>query len=187
MDRRNVRITYSPEDAAASIASALQPDDVVVIKGNAASRMERATRALLARAEDVARLPRYNEQDAERHAQVLPRQTWVEIDRSAIAYNVRRIKEIVGENVTVVAVVKANGYGHGAVAVASTALNNGADYLAVSAVGEAIELREAAIDAPILVFGYTPPNAASQALRYDLTLTLYDLEVRAPTTASPAS
>ncbi len=177
MDRRNVRITYSPEDAAASIASGLQPDDVVVIKGNAASRMERATRALLARAEDVARLPRYNEQDAERHAQVLPRQTWVEIDRSAIAYNVRRIKEIVGENVTVVAVVKANGYGHGAVAVASTALNNGADYLAVSAVGEAIELREAAIDAPILVFGYTPPNAASQALRYDLTLTLYDLEV----------
>jgi alanine racemase len=177
MDRRNVRITYSPEDAAASIASWLQPDDVVVIKGSAASRMERATRALLAHAEDVARLPRYDEQDVEHLAQVLPRQTWVEIDRSAIAHNVRRIKAIVGENVTVVAVVKANGYGHNAVAVASTALNNGAAYLAVSAVGEAIELREAAIDAPILVFGYTPPNAVRQALRYDLTLTLHDLDV----------
>jgi alanine racemase len=177
MDRRNVRITYSPEDAAASIASWLQPDDVVVIKGGAASRMERATRALLARSEDVVRLPRYSEQDAEQHAHVLPRQTWVEIDRSAVAYNVRRIKEIVGENVTVMAVVKANGYGHGAVAVATTALNNGAEYLAVSAVGEAIELREAAIEAPILVFGYTPPNAARQALRYDLTLTIYDLDV----------
>lgn len=177
MDRRNVRITYSPEDAAASIARLLQPDDVVVIKGDAASHMERATRALLARAEDVVRLPRYSGQDAEHHARVLPRQTWVEVDRSAIAYNVRRIKEIVGESVTVVAVVKANGYGHGAVAVASTALNNGADYLAVSAVGEAVELREAAIDAPILVFGYTPPNAVRQALRYNLTLTLYDLDV----------
>lgn len=177
MDRRNVQITYSPEDAAASIADWLQPDDVVVIKGSAASRMERATRALLANAEDAARLPRYSEQDASHHQQVLPRQTWVEIDRSAIAYNVRRVKEIVGEGVAVVAVVKANGYGHGAVAVASTALHNGADYLAVSSVGEAVELREAAIDAPILVFGYTPPNAARQALRYDLTLTLYDLEV----------
>ncbi len=177
MDRRNVRITYSPEDAAASIADWLQPDDVVVIKGSAASRMERATRALLANPEDVARLPRYSEQEDNRHHQVLPRQTWVEIDRGAIAYNVRRAKEIVGEGVAMVAVVKANGYGHGAVAVASTALNNGADYLAVSSVGEAVELREAAIDAPILVFGYTPPNAARQALRYDLTLTLYDLEV----------
>jgi alanine racemase len=177
MDRRNVRITYSPEDAAASIASWLQPDDLVVIKGSAASRMERATRALLAKAEDAARLPRYDAQDSERFAQILPRQTWVEVDRSAIAYNVRRIKEIVGADVTVVAVVKANGYGHGAVAVASTALNNGAEYLAVSAIGEAIELREGAIDAPILVFGYTPPNAVRQALRYGLTLTLYDLDL----------
>ncbi len=177
MDRRNVRITYSPEDAAASIADWLQADDVVVIKGSAASRMERATRALLANVEDAARLPRYSEQEASRHQQVLPRQTWVEIDRGAIAYNVRRAKEIVGEGVAVVAVVKANGYGHGAIAVASTALHNGADYLAVSSVGEAVELREAAIEAPILVFGYTPPNAARQALRYNLTLTLYDLEV----------
>ncbi|MCS6872150.1 MAG: alanine racemase [Anaerolineae bacterium] len=177
MDRRNVRITYSPEDAAASIASWLQPDDVVVIKGGASSHMERTTRALLAKAEDAARLPRYDEQNDEQRTRILPRQTWVEIDRSAIAYNVRRIKEIVGEKVTVVAVVKANGYGHGAVTVASTALNNGAEYLAVSAIGEAIELREAAIEAPILIFGYTPPNVVRQALRYNLTLTLYDLDV----------
>ena len=75
------------------------------------------------------------------------------------------------------AVVKADAYGHGAVAVARTALLNGAEYLAVSSVTEALELREAGLDAPILVLNYTPLSAIRQAIRQRLTITIYDLDM----------
>ena len=69
------------------------------------------------------------------------RPTWIEIDREAIAHNIREIKTRMGEQ-QVMAVVKADGYGHGAVTVAEIALENGADLLAVALLEEAIELRE---------------------------------------------
>jgi alanine racemase len=105
------------------------------------------------------------------------RPTWIRVDMEAIAYNVRRIKELIGPDVALMAVVKANAYGHGAVPVSTTALNNGAEYLGVASMNEAIELREAGIDAPILVLGYTPAWAARQVIRYDLTIALYDIEI----------
>lgn len=73
------------------------------------------------------------------------------------------------------AVVKANGYGHGAVPAARAALEGGATWLGVSAVGEGVELRKAGIDAPILNLGYTPPAALSAAIASKLSLTIYDL------------
>ena len=72
------------------------------------------------------------------------------------------------------AVVKANGYGHGAVPSARAALEGGASWLGVSSVGEGVELRKAGIDAPILNLGYTPPAALSAAIAARLALTLYD-------------
>jgi alanine racemase len=74
------------------------------------------------------------------------------------------------------AVVKANGYGHGAAEVARTALANGAEWLGVARLPEAIALREAGFDAPILVFGYTPPAAAGRLLDFDLRQSVYSLE-----------
>jgi len=74
------------------------------------------------------------------------------------------------------AVVKANGYGHGAVPVAKAALDSGASWLGVSSVQEGIELRQAGLTVPILNLGYTPPVALSAAVAARLSLTLYDRE-----------
>lgn len=98
--------------------------------------------------------------------------TWVEVDLDAIMHNVGVIKAHVGASVSVMAVVKANAYGHGAVPVAMAALHAGADRLAVARVAEGLALRRAGITAPILVLGYTLPDMIHEALAADLTLTL---------------
>lgn len=102
------------------------------------------------------------------------RPTWVEFDADAIAHNTRRLKEIVGERVELMAVVKADGYGHGALRVSQTALANGASQLAVANVEEATILRETGIRAPILILGYVDPSAVAHCIAHDLTITLYD-------------
>ena len=78
---------------------------------------------------------------------------WVEIDLTALAHNVRRLKNWLTPQTKLMAVVKADAYGHGAVAVAKTALANGADCLAIATLAEGVELRQAGIEAPILVLG----------------------------------
>ena len=102
--------------------------------------------------------------------------TWAEIDLDAIAFNVRAFKRHVGERVELFAVVKANAYGHGAIPVASAALEAGATRLAVHRAIEGVELRRAGITAPILVMGYTPPSGAEMVVRYDLTPSLITRE-----------
>src|SRR5262249_46320284 len=72
--------------------------------------------------------------------------------------------------------LKADGYGHGAIKVARTALHNGASMLGVATVSEAVPLREAGITAPVLIFGYVPLWQMREAVRLDLTITLYALE-----------
>ena len=74
------------------------------------------------------------------------------------------------------AVLKADGYGHGAVRVARTALLHGADYLATACLSEAVALRGHGIGAPILILGFTPPWQAAEIVRYNLTATVYNLE-----------
>src|SRR5690554_5982912 len=74
-------------------------------------------------------------------------------------------------------VVKADAYGHGAVEVSQEAIRCGVDYLAVAFLDEAIELRQAGITAPILIMGYSPPQAIQQAIEYDVTLTVFSMEV----------
>jgi len=103
--------------------------------------------------------------------------TWAEIDLDAIAHNVRQLKRHIGERVKLMAVVKANAYGHGAVPVARTALESGAERLAVNRVVEGIELRRAGIAAPILVLGYFPPWEAEAVVRHGLIPTVTEREV----------
>lgn len=96
--------------------------------------------------------------------------TYIDVDLDAIAHNVRALKEHIGASVTLMAVVKANAYGHGAVEVAQTALRHGASRLAVARANEGVLLREAGIDAPILVLSYTPPDEIEAAVAHRLTL-----------------
>ena len=98
---------------------------------------------------------------------------WAEIDLNAIADNVRELRRITQPQARLMAVVKANGYGHGAVEIARCALQNGASFLGVARIEEGIHLREAGIDVPILVFGYTRPHRAGDLLQYDLTQSIH--------------
>ena len=98
----------------------------------------------------------------------------VTVDLGALASNIRWIKARVGGDVALMAVLKANAYGHGAAAVARAALQNGADLLAVANMAEALELREAHIEAPILMLSYVPAEAIPTALEHDLSVTIID-------------
>ncbi|MFN2557802.1 MAG: alanine racemase [Nitriliruptorales bacterium] len=102
------------------------------------------------------------------------RPTRAEIDLDAIAHNVRQLRDLVAPS-AVIAVVKADGYGHGAVPVARAALQAGAAWLAVALVEEAEELREAGVTAPILLLSEPTPEAARRAMSADVVPTLYSL------------
>jgi alanine racemase len=97
------------------------------------------------------------------------------IDLEAIRHNIRLFRAHLPANVKIMAVVKANGYGHGAVQVAQTALQAGATHLAVARCDEGLELRQANILAPILVMGHTPDAAIASAIDNNITLTVFDM------------
>lgn len=88
-------------------------------------------------------------------AEMRRERAWVEVDLTALAHNVAQIKQLLKTKTALLAVVKADAYGHGAVTVAQTVLQAGATWLGVATIPEGIELREAGIEAPILVLGAT--------------------------------
>ncbi|MEA3335231.1 MAG: alanine racemase [Chloroflexota bacterium] len=151
---------------------------VILVKGDRPARMERIVAGLM---DEPARAGSLLVRQSAGWKQVQPlvqdRPTWVEIDLEAIAGNVRASRAMVGPEVGICAVLKADGYGHGAASIARTALNNGARMLAVACLAEAVTLRRAAIDAPILVLGYTPAWQARDTLRHGVTATIYDHDV----------
>ncbi|WP_100406106.1 alanine racemase [Bacillus solitudinis] len=105
------------------------------------------------------------------------RDTWVEVDLNAIEHNVKSVRSLYKkQEMNVMAVVKANGYGHGAIEVAKVALSAGATHLGVALLDEAIELRMAGISAPILVLGRVRPEDVSWAIQYNVTLTVFQLD-----------
>ena len=101
------------------------------------------------------------------------RWAWVEVNLSAIRHNTQAVRNRLAHGVRLMAVVKADAYGHGAVPVAKMALNSGADYLGVATVDEAIELREALIGAPILVLSQPPAEAIPLLLGYKVMPAIY--------------
>ena len=105
------------------------------------------------------------------------RSVWVEIDLGAIAHNVKEIRKITAPNTKICAVVKADAYGHGAVAVARTVLQAGADRLAVAIMSEALELRRAGFRVPILVLGHTPIGQAPIVADHDITQTIFSMDL----------
>ena len=106
----------------------------------------------------------------------VPRGAWVEVDRKAIAHNLRIIRKHVGGQRHIMAVVGADAYGHGAVPVSKTALENGADHLGVFTVEEAVELREAGIDASILILSQPPMRTIPYLLAYNIMPTVTTAE-----------
>jgi len=103
------------------------------------------------------------------------RPVYAEIDLDAIAYNMRNIKSLANDK-EVIAVVKADCYGHGSLDVVPTLLENGASRLAVAVLTEGIELRNNNINAPILILGYTPLYLGEELIKYDFEQTIYDLD-----------
>ncbi len=104
------------------------------------------------------------------------RPVWIEVNLDDLAHNMSEVRKAVKEGVLVTAVIKADGYGHGAVEIAEVLLNNGADRLAVATLSEAIELRRVYREVPILVMGYTPESCASEVVKNDIIQTVYSFE-----------
>lgn len=104
------------------------------------------------------------------------RPTWAEISLDALRHNLKSFRRILPDTINILAVVKADAYGHGAVHIAREAIAEGASYLAVAFIDEALELRRAGIHTPILVLGCTPPEAIPLAVDYDITINVYNSE-----------
>lgn len=100
------------------------------------------------------------------------RPLWTEIDLDAVAHNLAAIRRRIGPQSQIMAVVKANAYGHGLVPVAKAALESGASCLGVACVDEGVALRQGGITAPIVVMGYLPPWEAPQVVQHYLTPTI---------------
>ena len=100
------------------------------------------------------------------------RSAWAEVDLGAITANARTLASM-SAPAALCAVVKANGYGHGATAAARAALDGGATWLAVALTAEGAELRDAGIDAPILLLSEPPADEHADVVRFDLTPTVY--------------
>ena len=111
--------------------------------------------------------------------QVFPNRSWAEIDLDVLAQNMKEIRRITSPGAEIMAVVKADAYGHGAIQVARVLLENGATRLAVSMLDEAIELRKHGITAPILTLSHTDPRRIPEVILYDLTQTVYSEEFAA--------
>lgn len=97
------------------------------------------------------------------------KRTWAEIDLDALTYNYKTIRKHIGDGVKFLGVVKADAYGHGAVEVSKKLQELGADYLAVSSIDEAMELRFNGITMPILILGHTPREQVDRLICFNIT------------------
>lgn len=100
---------------------------------------------------------------------------YAEIDLDAVAQNIDAVRKKVGKDVGILTVIKADGYGHGAIPIADR-LKDKVQYFAVATLEEAVELREGGVSLPVLILGYTSPKQYEDIVRYDITQTIYSLD-----------
>ncbi|MEN8906647.1 MAG: alanine racemase [Clostridiales bacterium] len=98
---------------------------------------------------------------------------WAEVDLDNIAYNIRQIRKYTNRKAEIIAIVKADAYGHGVMGTVKELLDNGVTMLAVSMLDEAIQLREYGIKVPILILNYTDPKRADEIILNNLTQTVF--------------
>ena len=113
---------------------------------------------------------------------ILQKRTWAQIDLDAAAHNFKEIRRYVGNQSMVCCVIKADAYGHGAVRMAEEYEALGADWLALSNIEEALQVRRAGIKLPLLVLGYTPAEAADVLAENDSARILQNTARRSPKT-----
>lgn len=101
---------------------------------------------------------------------------YAEVNLDAIKHNIDAVRGKIGDKADIMAVIKADGYGHGALKVAE-AIKDKVQYLGVATIEEAVELRQAGVLLPILILGYTPASQFKEVLKYDITQTIYSLEM----------
>lgn len=101
------------------------------------------------------------------------RPVWAEVNLDLVKHNYKEIKKFIGDEVKIMAIIKANGYGHGALPL-SKELNSLADMFGVAILEEAVSLREGGITTPILVLGFTRPDDYPILIRENITQTIYD-------------
>lgn len=101
---------------------------------------------------------------------------YAEINLDSIRNNIKEVKRVVKDK-KVIGVIKADAYGHGAIEVAKVLKEEGVDYFAVAIITEALELRSAKIEEDILVLGYTPEEYFETAIKNNITLTIYDVNL----------
>jgi len=179
MGKHAVHVTFTSDDAATAVQDtpSVSPDTVVLVKGGADVRMEGIVHKLLAHPKrDEWQLVRQGSGWAQVRTRQPARPTWVEIDLDAIAGNVKLLAQAAAP-AKILAVLKADAYGHGMVKVARTVLNNGAAWVGVATLGEAISLRQAGVDAPILVMSYMPGWQAHEAIMHDISATIFTPEL----------
>jgi alanine racemase len=102
---------------------------------------------------------------------------WVEIDRSALVHNVAEFRRLIGARRKMLAVVKANAYGHGLLEAAGIVREAGANWLGVNSLEEGVALRESGHTSPVLILGYVPLDGAAEAVSRDLRLVVYNEEM----------
>ncbi|MDD2421683.1 MAG: alanine racemase [Heliobacteriaceae bacterium] len=109
-------------------------------------------------------------------AALASRPAWVEINIGAFIHNLRVLRQAVAPGVKIIAVLKADAYGHGAVPLAQMAVREGVEVIAVAIAAEAVPLREAGIKCPLLVLGYTPQASLDLVVTHDLSQCIFSLQ-----------
>ena len=104
------------------------------------------------------------------------RPVWSEINLDNLIHNLNEIKKLTDNQTEIMAVVKADSYGHGSIEVSKALISEGIKRLAVANLSEAIELRNSGIDVDILILGYTPRSQFKYIAQYDITQTIYDYD-----------
>lgn len=102
--------------------------------------------------------------------------TWAEVSLDRLAHNYHALRGLTPYGTKFMGLVKADAYGHGAVPIAQKLEELGADYLGVACLAEAVELRQAGVQTPILILGGTPAAYAAELVRYHITQACYDLD-----------
>ncbi len=106
----------------------------------------------------------------------MDKRTWAEVDLDAIAHNMREIRKITNPSSQIMAVVKADAYGHGFLEVTRTLLENGADRLAVAVLQEGKQLRSRGVTVPILILGASGNDSIDDLINFDITPSVFTYE-----------
>ena len=101
----------------------------------------------------------------------------VEIDLDALKHNFEEIRKATTGGAGILAVVKADAYGHGAIEIAKTLIDSGAAGLCLATIDEAVELRKHGIDVPMMTLGFTDPVRFKDAVKYDVEQSVYSYEI----------